>query len=150
LCDVDVSKFRFSFENFRDKKTYDLKIIIINHYFLIQIKFQFLKKCIHQINFLSTCNIEKNFASMMKIETINCFLTTQSIVSSNNLKMYSSAFFRSRSFAKKAFVVLSKICLSLFLLFDDVFLFNFKFDVDNISLFEFEIWLLSFSFFKFE
>ncbi len=39
-----MSKFRLSFENFRDKKTYDLKIIIINHYFLIRIKFQFLKK----------------------------------------------------------------------------------------------------------
>jgi hypothetical protein len=44
LCDVDVSKFRLSFENFRNKKTYDLKIIIINHYFLIRIKFQFLKE----------------------------------------------------------------------------------------------------------
>ncbi len=44
MCDVDVSKFRFSFENFRNKKTYDLKIIIINHYLLIQIKFQLLKE----------------------------------------------------------------------------------------------------------
>ncbi len=44
LCDVDVSKFRLSFENFRNKKTYNLKIIIINHYLLIRIKFQFFKK----------------------------------------------------------------------------------------------------------
>jgi hypothetical protein len=91
----------------------------------------------------------------MKIETMSCFLTTQSIILSNNLKMYSSAFFRSRSFAKKAFIVFSKICLSLFFFIDDVFLFNFEFDVDDIflfdfSLFKFEIWLLSFSFFEFE
>ncbi len=39
-----MSKFRLSFENFRDKKTYDLKIIIIDHYFLIRIKFQLLKE----------------------------------------------------------------------------------------------------------
>jgi hypothetical protein len=39
-----VSKFRFSFENFRDKKSYDLKIIIINYYFLIRVKFQILKE----------------------------------------------------------------------------------------------------------
>ncbi len=44
MCDVDVSKFCLDFENFRDKKTYDLKIIIINHYFLIRVKFQFLKE----------------------------------------------------------------------------------------------------------
>jgi hypothetical protein len=46
--------------------------------------------------------------------------------------------------------VFSKICLSLFFLFDDVFRFNIKFEIDNISLFEFEIWLLSFSFFELE
>jgi hypothetical protein len=91
----------------------------------------------------------------MKIETMNCFLTIQSIISSNNLKIYSSAFLQSRSFAKKTFAVLSKICLSLFSFIDDVFLFNFEFDVDDIFLFDFflfelEIWLLSFSFFEFE
>jgi hypothetical protein len=31
------------------------------------------QRCIHQINFLSACNIERSFASMMKIETMNCF-----------------------------------------------------------------------------
>ncbi len=44
MCDVDVSKFHLSFENFRNKKTYNLKIIIINHYLLIRVKFQFLKE----------------------------------------------------------------------------------------------------------
>ncbi len=39
-----MSKFRLNFENFRNKKTYDLKIIIINHSLLIRIKFQLLKK----------------------------------------------------------------------------------------------------------
>ncbi len=39
-----MSKFRLSFENFRDKKTYDLKIIIIDHYLLIRVKFQLLKE----------------------------------------------------------------------------------------------------------
>ncbi len=43
----------------------------------------------------------------------------------------------------------------MFFLFDDVFLFNFEFDVDDIflfdfSLFELEIWLLSSSFFEFD
>ncbi len=100
---------------------------------------------------MSTCNIEKSFVLMMNIETMSCFLTTQLIILSNNLKIYFSMFFRSRSFATNVLIIFSKICLSLFFLFNDVFLFNFEFNVDdifffNFSLFELEIWLLSFFF----
>ncbi len=137
MCDVDVSKFYLDFENFWNKKTNHLKIITVNHYFLNQIKFNFWKRYIHQMKFLSTCNKKINFASLIKIETMNCFLTTQSIILLNNLKIYFSTFFWSRSFAKNASIVFSKICLSMFFLFDDVFLFNFEFDVDDISLFDF-------------
>ncbi len=147
MCNVDVSKFCLDFENFWNKKTNRLKIIIVNHYLLIWVEFRLLKEMYSSNELLSTCSIEKSFASMMKIETINCFLTTQSIISSNNLKIYSSALFRLRSFTKNASIVFSKICLFLF---DEVFLFNIEFDVDDISLFELEIWLLSFSLFEFE
>ncbi len=44
MCDVDVSKFCLDFENFWNKKTNRLKIIVVNHYRLIRIKFQLLKK----------------------------------------------------------------------------------------------------------
>ncbi len=61
MCDVDVSKFRFSFENFRDKKTYDLKIIIINHYLLIWIKFQLLKEMYSSDQLLVSMQHRKKF-----------------------------------------------------------------------------------------
>ncbi len=44
LCDVDISKFCLDFENFWKKKTNSLKIIVVNHYFLIRIKLQLLKE----------------------------------------------------------------------------------------------------------
>ncbi len=91
------------------------------------------------MSFLTTCNIEKKFTLMMKIEMMNCFLTTQSIILLNHLKIYSSTLFRSRSFAKNSSTFFSKICLLLFSLFNDVFLLNFEFNVDEISLFELEI-----------
>ncbi len=61
MCDVDVSKFRLSFENFRDKKTYDLKIIIINHYLLIRIKFQLLKEMYSSNQLLVSMQHRKKF-----------------------------------------------------------------------------------------
>jgi hypothetical protein len=85
----------------------------------------------------------------MKIEIINCFLTAQLIISSNNLKIYFLLFCQLKSFAKNASsIFFKKNYLSLFFLFDDVFLFNFEFDVNDISLFELKICLLSFSFSK--
>ncbi len=61
MCDVVVSKFRLNFENFRDKKTYDLKIIIINHYLLIRIKFQFLKEMYSSNQLLVSMQHRKKF-----------------------------------------------------------------------------------------
>jgi hypothetical protein len=150
-CRNFVSILRIS--EVRKQIVWRLSLYIIIFWF--ESNFNFWKKCIHQMSFLSACNIERSFISMMKIDTMNYFLTTQSIISLNNSKIYSSTFFRSRSFAKNASIVFLKICLSLFFLFDNVFLFNFEFDVDDISLFdfilfEFEIWLLSFSLFEFE
>ncbi len=56
-----MSKFRLSFENFRNKKTYDLKIIIINHNFLIWIKFQLLKKMYSSNQFFFNMQHRKQF-----------------------------------------------------------------------------------------
>jgi hypothetical protein len=56
-----VSKFRLSFENFRDKKTYDLKIIIINHYLLIRVKFQLLKEMYSSNQFFVNMQHRKKF-----------------------------------------------------------------------------------------
>ncbi len=54
MCDINASKFRFDFRNFWEKKTNCLKIVVINYYFLIKIKFQFLKK-IYSLNQLFVC-----------------------------------------------------------------------------------------------
>ncbi len=78
--------------------------------FWFESNFNFLNKCIHQIYFLASCSRVKNSASMIDVNTVTCFFAAQSINSSNSLKAYFSADFRSFSFANETSTIASKTC----------------------------------------
>ncbi len=137
MCDVDVPKFRLNFENFRDKKTYDLKIIIINHYLLIRIKFQLLKEMYSSNQFLVSMQHRKKFRFDDEDRNDKLFFDNSI---DHIIKQFENVFFSAFSIkiiCKENINFLSKIRLSLFSLFDDVFLFNFEFEIDDIFLFDF-------------
>jgi hypothetical protein len=61
LCDVDVSKFCLDFEDFWDKKTNRLKIIVVNYYLLIRVKLQLLKEMYSSDQLLVSMQHRKKF-----------------------------------------------------------------------------------------
>jgi hypothetical protein len=155
LCDVDVLKFRLSFENFWDKKTYDLKIIIINHYFLIRIKFQFLKEMYSSNQLLVNMQHRKKFC--FDDENRNDELLFDSSID-HIIKQFENVFFsvslikiiRKKSICcvlKNLFIVVLFYRWRLFIQFRIRRWWHFLFD---FSLFELEIWLLNFSSSEFE
>ncbi len=137
LCDVDVSKFYLDFENFWNKKTYDVKIIIINYYFLIWIKFQFLKEMYSSNQFCVNMQHRKKFRFDDEDRNDELFFNNSI---DHIIKQFENVFFSVFSIKIiriKNIYLFSKICLSLFFFIDDVFLFNFEFDVNDIFLFDF-------------
>jgi hypothetical protein len=127
-----MSKFCLDFENFWNKKTNCLKIIIVNHYFLIRIEFQFLKET-YSSNELFV-NMQHRETFRFRDENRDDELLFDSSVD-QIIKQFEDIFFNVSSIeiiCKERINDFSKIYLSLFSLFVNVFIFNIKFDVEDI------------------
>jgi hypothetical protein len=109
---------------------------------LIQIKFQLLKEMYSSNQFFVNMQHRQKFRFDDENRNDKLFFNNSI---DHIIKQFEDIFFNAFSIkiiCKKTLIVFSEICLSSFSLFDDVFLFNFEFDVDDISLFDFSLFEL--------